>query len=229
MANLLLVEDDATLIMSLEMTLQAHGHAVTVCRRLSEARAALNDGLPDLLLLDLGLPDGDGLTLCQELRDQGAITPILMLTARGTLGARVDGLRAGADDYLPKPFDLPELMARVEALLRRRRWHQGAGDLDIGLLKVDLGKRRAQNAGEEVHLTDLEWRLLTYLVERRGEVVSRDELLRRVWQSSPESQTRTVDVFVSRLRRLMEEDSAKPRHLTSVRGVGYRLTQDPGN
>ncbi|MAO82432.1 MAG: response regulator transcription factor [Myxococcota bacterium] len=226
MADILLVEDDATLVLSLEMTLQAHGHHVIVCRRLAEARDILKGGLPDLLLLDLGLPDGDGLDLCQELRQQGAITPILMLTARGTLGARVDGLRAGADDYLPKPFDLPELMARVEALLRRRRWHQGGGDLHIGKLHVDLSQRRALSDEEAVHLTDLEWRLLTYLVERRGEVISRDELLRRVWQSSPESQTRTVDVFISRLRRWMEEDSAKPRYLISVRGVGYCLNQD---
>lgn len=226
MAEIFLVEDDATLALSLEMSLEAHGHQVTVCRRLSEAREALAQTLPDLLLLDLGLPDGDGLELCEELRDSGAFLPILMLTARGTLGARVDGLRAGADDYLAKPFDLPELLARVAALLRRKRWHQGGEVLELGRLRLDLANQSAQTDDEEAHLTEMEWRLLSYLINRRGQVVSRDELLRRVWQSSPDSQTRTVDVFISRLRRLIEEDSGRPRLLVSVRGVGYRLVRD---
>ena len=157
------------------------------------------------------------------LRAEGSIIPIVVLTAQGTLHARVEGLGSGADDYVTKPFELPELMARIEAQLRRERWH-GPGEItEVGKLSIDWRRREASRDGEPVNLTDLELRLLRYLLERGGQVVTREELLARVWRQDPSTQTRTVDVFMARLRRQIEDDTTRPRHLVNVRGVGYRL------
>ncbi|MDP6945336.1 MAG: response regulator transcription factor [Myxococcota bacterium] len=223
MAVLLLVEDDDTLGMTLEVSLNGFGHETHWCRSLQSARAALATHPPDLVLLDLGLPDGDGLDLCRELRASGSIIPIVVLTAQGTLHARVDGLTAGADDYVTKPFELPELLARIEAQLRRERWHGPGERARIGRLEIDWQRRQAWQDGEPIALTELELRLLRYLMERAEQVVSREELLARVWQQDPSTRTRTVDVFMARLRRYIEVDTAAPEYLLNVRGVGYRL------
>ena len=181
MAHILLIEDADTLGMSLEMSLTGQGHEVTWCRNLETATASFGIRPPDLLLLDLGLPDGDGLAFCAYVRAEGSIAPIVVVTARDSLFSRVEGLKAGADDYVTKPFELPELLARVDALLRRQRWH-GAGDVvEVGALEVDFRRRSARRQGIEVGLTELEFKLLRYLVDRAGEVVSREELLARVW------------------------------------------------
>lgn len=223
MAHVLLVEDDATLGMTLEVTLSANGHEVHWCPTLACAGKAASERDSDLVILDLGLPDGDGMDFCRDLRQRGKIVPVLMLTARGTLGARVEGLLSGADDYVAKPFELPELLARVEAMLRRRRWTQPGDAATIGRLHIDFRTHEATRDGEAVPLTDLEIRLLRHLLERVGQVVTREELLTEVWGLAPGTRTRTVDVFVSRLRRALEPDPAEPRHLLNVRGVGYRL------
>ncbi|MGB0591653.1 MAG: response regulator transcription factor [Myxococcota bacterium] len=223
MAVLLIVEDDQTLGMTLEVSLSGEGHDTHLCPSLESARQALVAHSPDLVLLDLGLPDGHGLELCRELRAAGSIIPIVVLTAQGTTHARVDGLDAGADDYVTKPFELQELLARVQAQLRRKRWH-GAGERAVlGRLEIDWQRREAWKDGVPVELTDLELRLLRYLSERQGQVISRQELLTRVWQQDPATRTRTVDVFMARLRRYIETDTASPEHLINVRGVGYRL------
>ena len=228
MPNLLLVEDDPTLALSLEVSLRARGHAVVVCRTLAQARRVSSEQGFDLILLDLGLPDGDGVDLCVDLRSRGSIVPILMLTARGTLEARVEGLGAGADDYLAKPFELSEMMARVDALLRRRRWHGPGDQVVIGRLRVDFRSREAWCDDELVHLTDMELRVLEYLVARAGDIVTREELLERVWRLSPQSKTRTVDVFMSRLRKSVEK-TEKAKVLVTVRGEGYRLILSPSS
>lgn len=223
MSAILVVEDDPTLGMTLEMSLGAEGHDVRLCTTLREAERTRREWPPDLIVLDLGLPDGDGLQFCEAARRGGSIAPILILTARGTLEARVQGLRSGADDYVAKPFELPEVLARIDALLRRRRWH-GAGDrVDVGLLQIDFRLRKAWRGGAPADLTELELDLLKYLLDRPDEVVTREELLARVWGVSAQSKTRTVDVFVSRLRKVLEPDPAEPRHLLSIRGLGYRL------
>jgi len=219
----LLVEDDDTLGMTLEVSLRGVGHETHWCRSLGAARDALADRLPDLVLLDLGLPDGHGLDLCREMREDGLIIPIVALTAQGTLHARVQGLSAGADDYVTKPFELTELLARIEAQLRRKRWHGPGERTRIGRLEIDWQRREAWQDSAPVVLTELELRLLRYLVERDGQVVSREELLARVWEQDPATRTRTVDVFMARLRRYIEVDTSSPRHLINVRGVGYRL------
>lgn len=223
MADILLVEDDDTLALSLEISLTDRGHAVTVCRTLGRAREVVGQVKPAVVVLDLGLPDGNGLDFCRELRDSGSIAPVLILTARGTLDARVEGLAIGADDYVTKPFELPELMARIEALLRRQGWHLPGEKVQIGALRVDFKRREAFRDDAPVELTELELEVLRYMLDRVDNPVSRGELLENVWGLDPSTRTRTVDVFVSRLRRHIEPDSARPRYLVNVRGVGYRL------
>jgi DNA-binding response OmpR family regulator len=224
MADILIVEDDNTLGMTLEMNLGMSGHQVRWATTLSEAYAFVEDSPPDLIILDLGLPDGDGLELCRAQRAAGRITPILMLTARGTLESRINGLESGADDYVPKPFDLPELLARVEALLRRQQWHRPGDNVQVGQLRIDFRRREAWRNEEEIALTELEFKLLRYLLDHCDEVVSREDLLTRVWDLSPNTRTRTVDVFIGRLRRHIEQNNTAPAHLLNIRGVGYKLT-----
>lgn len=223
MSHVLLVEDDDTMGLTLEMSLSDQGHQVRWCKTLAKARAAATVQPPELVILDLGLPDGDGLELCRELREAGNIAPILVLTARSTLDSRLTGLSAGADDYVTKPFDLPEVLARVTALLRRTSWHRPGNEVAIGRLRVDFRRREAWVDDTLTPLTDLELKLLRFLLDRQGEVVSREEILSRVWGLEPTTRTRTVDVFISRLRRNIEVDSARPKFLLNVRGVGYRL------
>lgn len=224
MASLLLVEDDRTLGLSLRLALGEDGHHLTVAPTLADARAATDARAFDLVLLDLGLPDGDGLDLCRELREAGDHMPIIALTARGTLHDRVAGLQVGADDYVTKPFDLPELRARIAAQLRRSAWTSSSHDLaTFGRLAVDFRSGEAHVEGEPVALSALELRLLRYLLDRSGAVVTREQLLEDVWELPAKSRTRTIDTFVYRLRRLIEHDPARPRHLVSLRGAGYRL------
>ncbi|MBL8788155.1 MAG: response regulator transcription factor [Deltaproteobacteria bacterium] len=233
MAKLLIVEDDATLGMTLRLALGAQGHEVQVAPTLARARAFLAAQAPDLILLDLGLPDGDGLDLVKDLRKAGVVLPILALTARTTLADRVDGLRHGADDYVTKPFDLPELSARIDALLRRHGWSHPPGDTaplehaTIGRLVIDFATREASSDGEPVSISDLELRFLRHLLERAPRVVSREELLTEVWNLPAASRTRSIDTFVYRLRRLIEDDPTRPQILRSVRGAGWRLCPDP--
>ncbi len=223
MTTILLVEDDNTLGLTLEMTLESAGHEVIWKTTLEDARKTLQSTPPDLLMLDLGLPDGDGIALCKELRTSGSTTPILILTARDTLVSRVTGLREGADDYVTKPFELPELMARVEVLLRRQRWNGPGESIQVGELCLELKSRRGKRDGNDVGMTDLEFRLLHYLAERPGQVLSRKTLLTEVWGQHGETQTRTIDVFMGRLRKYVETDPSSPKVLINVRGVGYRL------
>ena len=229
MADILLVEDDQTLGLSLEVALGAHGHTVRWCTTLADARTHTLDRPPELVVLDLGLPDGDGMAFCRQERARDMLVPILVLTARNTSHARVEGLTGGADDYVTKPFELDELLARIEVLLRRQRWQGGGDRVQVGRLALDFRRYEAACDGAPVPLTDLEFKLLRYLLERNGEVVPREVLLDKVWGLAPTTQTRTVDVFVSRLRRYIEVDTANPKVLLNVRGVGYRVarTQEP--
>ncbi len=218
-----LIEDDPSFGTTLGTALRSRGWLVRVHPTLAEARASLASETPDLVLLDLGLPDGDGLEVCRTLRAAGSRVPILVLTARGTLESRLSGFREGADDYLVKPFDLDELEARCKALLRRARAGERPGPVRIGRLEVDFEARRARRGGRPVELTEIEFQFLSYLLARAGDVLSREDLLRDVWKM-PGCQSRTVDTFVGRIRKLIERDPSRPRHLATVRGVGYRLS-----
>jgi DNA-binding response OmpR family regulator len=188
----------------------------------------------DLVILDVMLPGIDGFAVADRTRKAGNFVPILMLTAKSLPSDVVHGLEAGADDYLPKPFDLPVLLARVKGLLRRRDWARGdAGDgadvekAQIGEAHVDF-KNFQIRVGEQVHqLTLLEAMLLKLLVQNAGRVVTKGEILEKVWNVSADTQTRAVDNFIVRLRRYLEPNSRFPKHLLTVRGTGYRLLPEP--
>ncbi len=225
-ARLLLVEDDAALARGLSYNLEREGYAVLQAADGAAARAALAAGGLDLVLLDLGLPDADGLELLRELRARDAALPVLCLTARGQETDVVMGLQSGADDYVTKPFGLAELLARVAARLRARRGPAGAGRRRVlGGVTVDLAARKVLRPDGEEELTTLEAELLAYLLQRRGQAVERAQLLRDLWGVQRPGSTRTLDNHVARLRRKLELDPSRPRVLVTVHGTGYRLEE----
>ena len=237
MARLLIVEDEKNLAQGMKFNFELEGYEVVVVGDGSEALTHLAPGMPpgyDLVILDVMLPGIDGFAVADRTRKAGNFVPILMLTAKSLPSDVVHGLEAGADDYLPKPFDLPVLLARVKGLLRRRDWARGdagdAADLEtarIGDAHVDF-KNFQIRSGEEVHsLTLLEAMLLKLLVQNAGRVVTKAEILEKVWNVSADTQTRAVDNFIVRLRRYLEPNSRFPRHLLTVRGAGYRLVPEP--
>jgi two-component system alkaline phosphatase synthesis response regulator PhoP len=171
------------------------------------------------------LPRKSGFVVCRDIREAGLITPILMLTARGQTSDKVNGLKIGADDYVTKPFNMLELMARVEALLRRAPSRPVAqtGEVDFGSIHVDLVGTEATRDGEVVNLSAREFQLLRYFIEHRGATLSRDELLKQVWGYSADMYTRTVDVHVASLRQKLEEDPKQPKFILTVQGLGYKF------
>lgn len=230
-ARLLVVEDEEHLAAALRLNLELEGFEVVVAASGREAaEAQLSPRGFDAIVLDVMLPDVDGFAFCEKLRSAGNFTPVLMLTARNDPDDRVRGLEAGADDYLAKPFELPELLARVRSLLRRRHWdrreEQNGGPravVTIGDARVDFDAHEVTVRGQAVKLTRLEFDLLRYFVEHPGKVVSRQHLLQEVWKLHNYSTARTVDNFVSRLRRHIERDPQAPVHIVSVRGAGYKF------
>jgi DNA-binding response OmpR family regulator len=231
--KLLVVEDEDHLAFALEFNLKEEGYDVEVASSVAKARALL-DVDHHLMILDVMLPDGSGFDLCKALRHEGNRIPILFLTAKGSLEDIVQGLESGGDDYMIKPFALKELIGRVTAMLRRRAWDEPTEPVEIeadacaGVFRfaghqVNFDTREAFASGHPVGLTDLEFRILKYFADNTDRVVAREELLANVWEISPETNTRTVDVFVARLRRMFEQDSAHPKHFLTVRGAGYRF------
>ncbi len=222
--RLLVVEDDRQLGPLLRSSLQEAGHAVDLVTTVLDASHAAATVPYDLVVLDLGLPDGDGLKLCRRWRDEGVDLPILVLTARDAVGDRVAGLDGGADDYLTKPFDLAELAARVRALLRRPAAGGGgrAPTLRCGDLELEAGPRVVRRGGVVIPLTTREFSVLEYLLRRAGDVVSRTELYDHVWDGDYDGMSNTVDVHVANLRRKLDRPG-EPSLLETVRGAGYRL------
>jgi len=224
--RVLLVEDEPAVSMTLTDLLGGEGYDVETAAdgRTGLARAA-NEPF-DVVLLDVMLPGMNGFDVCRELRRMGKDVAILMLTARGQLTDRVVGLKLGADDYLTKPFEPPELLARVEALLRRVR-KQGlaaVATFQFGDVSVDFERGEARKGDAPVPLAAKEFELLRYLVNRRGKVVSREELLESVWEYQPGVSSRTLDVHIAWLRQKLEDNPATPKHIHTVRGVGYRFS-----
>jgi DNA-binding response OmpR family regulator len=261
MSRVLVVEDEAHLADGLRFNLQAEGHAVevaadgeTALERLVEKRERF-----DVVVLDVMLPGKSGFDVAALLREKKNYVPILMLTARGRAEDVLQGFASGADDYLPKPFELAILIARLESLLRRSVWMKdrdraGAGDGDghdggddfgkarqapegergtggdsfsFGGKTIDFGELELRTLGNTIHLTVMEAELLRYLVKSEGRVVSRKSILEDVWGLHEDTDTRAIDNFVVRLRRYIEEDPSQPRHLQTVRGVGYRFVAEP--
>ena len=233
MPRVLLVEDEEHLAAGIRFNLELDGYEVETIAdglRALERLVPGPEGAPpaaaiDLVVLDVMLPGLDGFQIVERMRQAGNYTAVLMLTAKGLPEDVVEGLEAGADDYLPKPFDLPVLLARVKGLIRRRDWARGStGEpVRVGHSLVDFANLELRKGDAVTRLTLLEAMLLKLLVERRGQVVTKAEILEKVWNLNPETETRAVDNFVMRLRRHLEEDARSPRLLETVRGVGYRL------
>ena len=233
MPRVLVVEDEEHLATGIKFNLELEGYEVEV---IMDGRQALHHLAPpaltpnadgyDLVVLDVMLPGVDGFRIVKGMRDAGNFTPVLMLTAKSLPADVVQGLEAGADDYLQKPFDLPVLLARVKGLIRRRDWARGGGELEsarIGEAEVDFRTFEVRRGGITARLTLLEAMLLKLLVQNAGRIVSKAEILEKVWNVTPDTETRAVDNFIVRLRRHLEADPRYPRHLTTVRGAGYRL------
>jgi DNA-binding response OmpR family regulator len=224
-ASVLIVEDDEAMALALCDGFRYEGYAV---ERAADGAAAIEraqDSAPDLIILDVMLPKVSGLDVCKSIRRRGDPVPIIMLTARGQEIDKVLGLKLGADDYVTKPFGFMELLARAEAVLRRAGGGAGEGSaLRLGDVVVDFRRHRATRKGEALDLSAREIELLRYFARRRGEVVTREELLDRVWGYDAIPSTRTVDVHVAKLRKKIEETPAEPRHLVTVHRVGYKLT-----
>lgn len=225
--RILLVEDERNLAAGLKLNLELEGYQVDVAETGREASQFLLQESYRTVVLDVMLPDSSGFDLCRRLRDAGNFVPVLMLTARSSLDDRVTGLNAGADDYLAKPFDLKELVARVGSLVRRQGWedHRRPDEVpqrfQFGEAEVDFDTHQVRVSGAEHLLTHLELELLKYFVLHADRVISREELLAAVWNLPESSNTRTVDNFIMRLRRVFEPDPRKPIYFRSVRGSGY--------
>ena len=257
MSRVLIVEDEAHLAKGLQFNLEAEGHSVEVAGDgetaldrllgpLSVGRQAKRQSAKredfDAVVLDVMLPGRDGFSIAAELRAARNFVPVLMLTARGRPEDVLKGFASGADDYLPKPFELPILLARLQGLLRRREWLQmgtaspgnsrqtESNDHDVFRFDgraIDFAKLELRVNGNVIQLTLMEADLLRYLIRNRGQAVSRKAILEDVWGLHEDTDTRAIDNFIVRLRRYIEDDPAKPKHLLTVRGVGYRFVAEP--
>lgn len=237
MSRVLVVEDEPGLVMALTQRLSSEGYEIETARD-GERGLALGLSAPfDVIVLDLMLPRKNGFDVCRDLRQRGIDTPIIMLTARGEVVDKVVGLKLGADDYLTKPFAMMELLARIEALLRRSAASPayskasagssaGGGSSDVyqfGTLRVDLRRTAVTRNNEPVNVSAREFKLLRYLIEHSGATVSRDELLNEVWGYNSLTTTRTVDVHISSLRQKIEEDPRHPKSIVTIHGFGYKF------
>jgi len=224
-ARIMVVEDDETIALGLTAALRHAGHDVRRYDRAEIALDEIGDWQPHLMVLDRMLPGVDGLTALKYLRASSPSVQVIMLTAKGTETDRVEGLDAGADDYVPKPFSTKELLARVRARLRDLPSSEPAtiDEFTFGTVRADLRRRVLHRDGDEVRLTTHEAGVLRYLIENRGSDVTREELLENVWGYSPTMQTRTVDNQILKLRKKIEEVPADPRHILTIHGVGYRF------
>jgi DNA-binding response OmpR family regulator len=227
MTRILIVEDNRNLATGLRNNLEIEGYEVHVASDGTSGLALARSVAPDLIVLDLMLPGMDGYRVLRTLRDEGADTPVLILSARGEETDKVLGFHLGADDYVAKPFGLLELLARVDALLRRaaasRVKNKLTDRVSFGDVEVDPGTHDVRRRGEPVTLRPKEYDLLIALLQHRGQVVSRGQLLEEVWGYSGEVYSRTVDTHVAELRRKLEDNAAEPRHILTVRKTGYRI------
>jgi DNA-binding response OmpR family regulator len=222
-ARILLVEDEPGLVLALTDRLRGEGYEVEAAGNGEEGLARALAGRFDLVILDVMLPRRGGFDVCRDLRARGVHTPVLMLTARGQLADKVVGLKLGADDYVVKPFEMAELLARVEARLRAGTLLSSPSRYRFGDVEVDFRRAEVHRAGRPIEVSAKELQLLRYFVEHRGATLSRQELLDRVWGYNAMPSTRTVDVHVAGLRRKLEPDPREPRYILTVHGLGYKF------
>lgn len=225
--RILLVEDEPGLVMTLSDRLRSEGYIVETAGDGDRGLTRALDENFDLIILDVMLPQRNGFDVCRDLRQRSNQTPVIMLTARGQIIDKVIGLKLGADDYMSKPFEMIELLARVEALLRRAPGdNSNALERDVyqfGPVRIDFRKAEVSREGQPLDLSALEFRLLRYFIEHRGETLSRDELLNEVWGYNALVSTRTVDVHVAWLRQKLEIHPRHPQHILTVHGLGYKF------
>jgi len=224
-SNILLVEDEETLGVGLEYNLAEEGYNITWAKNGRDAVAYFNEGKFDLIILDIMLPYLNGYEVAAKVREKDLKMPILMLTAKTEASDRVKGLEIGADDYITKPFHLKELLLRVKGMLKRKSWYKNASE-EQPVYKFADNEINFENLicihdNKEIRITPHEAMVLRYLVERKGEIVTRKELLENVWHLNPDVETRTVDIFIARLRKYFEPDPAEPVYFISIRGAGY--------
>lgn len=229
--HILLVEDETHIAQGLIFNLELEGYLVTHAETGAAAMQDFSSGSHDLIVLDLMLPDSHGIDLCRRMRKAEPQLPILMLTALGEEQDRVKGLKEGADDYLTKPFSLDELLLRVRGMLRRSKWYQPTQikekPYQFGSNRIDLRNLEATTANGNIHITELEGRMLETFFANESETLTRAELLKSVWGMVEDTETRTLDNFIVRLRKHFEDDPTQPKHFLTVRGRGYRFVRDP--
>ncbi|RMG41524.1 MAG: DNA-binding response regulator [Candidatus Dadabacteria bacterium] len=217
------IEDDQSVQRSLVLNLELEGFKVVTANDGEEGTQLVEQKKPDLIILDVMMPKKDGLQTCKDLRAKGISTPLILLTARSAEVDKVLGLDLGADDYLAKPFGMRELIARVKALLRRTQSTNEVDQITFDDVVIDFKAYRAERASRPLELSAREYRLLRYLVAKRGSVVTRDELLDEVWGYNSYPSTRTVDNHIARLRQKIEPNVEQPKHILTVHGVGYKF------
>ncbi len=230
MKRILIIEDDAAILRGLKDNLEYESYEVLTAADGEEGYHLIKEKKPDLIILDLMLPKMNGYELCRKVRNEGVTTPILMLTARGEEMDRVHGLDLGADDYVTKPFSVPELLARIRAIIRRiqkAKTGELPKELQFGEVSIDFKSFEARKGDEILDMSRKEFGILRLLAARAGEVITRDELLDEVWGYDQYPTTRTVDNHIALLRTKLEDDPSQPRHLITVHGVGYKLVLEP--
>ena len=225
--SILVVEDDSSIAKGLSQNLQFEGFSVFQAADGERGLELAVNKQPDLVLLDVMMPKMNGFEVLRELRRREIEIPVIMLTAKGEELDKVRGLEMGADDYVTKPFGLPELLARIHAVLRRkRRLDQAMEKVSFGDIQIDFNSRKAQKAGQAVALTSKEFDLIHLFLSREGQALDRQQILNRVWGFDYFGTDRTVDNFINRLRQKLEDDANQPRHFLTVRGVGYRFSKE---
>ncbi len=223
--NILLVEDEESLAVGLEFNLTEEGYKVTLAKDGKQALDLFNSNDYDLIILDIMLPFYNGFEIAEKIRNKFPQMPILFLTARSGISDKVKGLELGADDYLTKPFHLNELLLRIKGMLKRKEWYKESASkikqYKFGNNKINFENLECSNGNKNFRLTPFEATVLQYLINNKEKIVTRKELLENVWHLDPEIETRTVDIFISRLRKYFEEDPSNPKYLTSIRSAGY--------
>lgn len=227
MTRILVVEDDRSLVRALASNLEVRGYDVSVATDGADAMRLAADDRPDLVILDLGLPERDGLEVLQSLRGWTDI-PVIVLSARGTEGDKVEALDAGADDYVAKPFGMGELLARVRAALRRAVPAEDEAMVETPNFTIDLAAKKVHVAGAEVHLTPTEWGMVEILVRNPGRLVSQATVLREVWGPVYEKESHYLRSYIAQIRRKLEPEPSRPRYFLTEAGMGYRFEPSPG-
>ena len=223
--RILVVDDDSDILKVLKANLELHGYRVDTAENWKEAQEILSKLQPDLILLDIMLPDGDGIEICRTLRDKSPHIPIILLTARDKISDKVLGLESGADDYVVKPFETLELLARIKACLRRVQSSSAEDKISIGDIRIDFRKRRVTISGKEIVLTPKEYDLLCLFITNQDKVLSRETIRNNLWRNSHiYSWSRVIDVHIQHLRQKIEKDPSNPKLILTVPGAGYRFT-----